>query len=44
MAIPALLGGAARVIGGQMVKSGGKAAAGKILNRKDKYLYFHFWR
>jgi hypothetical protein len=35
MAIPALLGGAARVIGGQMVKSGGKAAAGKILNRKD---------
>jgi hypothetical protein len=35
MAIPALLGGAARAVGGQMVKSGGKAAAGKILNRKD---------
>ena len=35
MAIPALLGGAARAVGGQMVKSGGKAAVGKILNRKD---------
>jgi hypothetical protein len=35
MAIPALLGGAARAVGGQMVKSGGKVAAGKILNRKD---------
>ena len=36
MALPALLGAGARAIGGQMLRSGGRAAASKILNRKDK--------
>ena len=36
MAIPALLGGAARAVGGQMAKSGGKAMAKKVMNRGDK--------
>ena len=36
MALPALLGAGARAIGGQMVRSGGRAAASKILNRKEK--------
>ena len=36
MAIPALLGGAARAVGGQMAKSGGKAMAKKMMNRGDK--------
>ena len=36
MALPALLGAGARAVGGQMVKSGGRAAASKILKRGDK--------
>ena len=36
MALPALLGAGARAIGGQMLRSGGRAAASKIFNRKDK--------
>ena len=36
MALPALLGAGARAIGGQMLRSGGRSAASKILNRKDK--------
>ncbi len=36
MALPALLGAGARAVGGQMVKSGGKSAAKKILKRGDK--------
>ena len=32
----ALLGGAARAVGGQMAKSGGKAMAKKVMNRGDK--------
>ena len=32
----ALLGGAARAIGGQMAKSGGKAMAKKMMSRGDK--------
>jgi len=32
----ALLGGAARAVGGQMAKSGGKAMAKKMMNRGDK--------
>ena len=31
-----LLGGAARAVGGQMAKSGGKAMAKKVMNRGDK--------
>ena len=36
MAIPALLGGAARAVGRQMAKSGGKAMAKKVMSRGDK--------
>ena len=32
----ALLGGAARAVGGQMAKSGGKTMAKKMMNRGDK--------
>lgn len=36
MALPALLGAAAKAIGGSMVKAGGRAAAGKVLGRGRK--------
>ena len=36
MALPALLGAGARAVGGSMIKSGGRAAASKILGRGRK--------
>ena len=36
MALPALLGAGARAVGGQMVRSGGRSAAKKIFNGRDK--------
>ena len=36
MALPALLGAGARAVGGSMVKSGGRAVAGKVLGRGKK--------
>ncbi len=36
MALPALLGAGARAVGGSMVKSGGRAVAGKVLGRGRK--------
>jgi len=36
MALPALLGAGARAVGGSMVKTGGRAVAGKVLGRGRK--------
>ena len=36
MALPALLGGGARAVGGSMIKSGGRAVASKVLGRERK--------